>query len=103
MENAMPCLDHLETLIQKRSLLKALWSCAIGLTLLCFVSSSWNSAYAQSSQPLFPKYIVMGVVYAPPGSASSVTNGSTEFVGSSDSFSTLNSSETISTTSFPAG
>ncbi|MGA2344388.1 MAG: hypothetical protein ABSF93_00195 [Candidatus Sulfotelmatobacter sp.] len=99
----MPCLDHLETLIQKRSLLKALWSCAIGLTLLCFVSSSWNSAYAQSSQPLFPKYIVMGVVYAPPGSASSVTYGSTEFVGSSDSFSTLNSSETISTTSFTAG
>jgi hypothetical protein len=99
----MPCFAQPKTTIAMNFSSKAVWSFAFGLIFLCFVSSSSNTAYAQSAQPIFPKYIVMGVVYAPPGSASSVTYGNTEFVGSSDSFSTTTSNETINTTSFSAG
>jgi len=93
----------LDTLIEKRSTLKAISWCLSGLTLLCLLCSTLNVAYAQAPQPIFPKYIVMGVVYAPPGSASSVTYGNTEFVGSSDSFTATTSNETINTTSFQVG
>jgi hypothetical protein len=34
-----------------------------------------------SEFPLYPKYQVMGVVYAPPGSASSVTYGGSTLAG----------------------
>jgi hypothetical protein len=75
------------------------------LTLFCVVASSLNCASAQTtpSQPIFPKYKVLGVVYAPPGSSSSVTYGSTKLVGSSDTVSTTTINETVSTTSYDAG
>ncbi len=99
----MHCFAQPKTTIAMKFSLKTLGSFAFGLILLCFVSASSNTTLAQSAQPIFPKYIVMGVVYAPPGSASSVTYGNTEFVGSSDSFSTTTTNETINTTSFTAG
>jgi hypothetical protein len=75
------------------------------LALLCVVIWLPNRAYAQTPtpQPIFPKYKVMGVVYAPPGSQSNVTYGSSKLVGSSDSISTTNSSQTVNTTSFEVG
>jgi hypothetical protein len=47
--------------------------------------------------------MVVGVVYAPPGSASSVTYGSSNLVGSTDSIATTNSSTTVNTTSTTVG
>jgi hypothetical protein len=53
--------------------------------------------------PVFPKYIVMGVVYAPPGSSSYVSYGNSQLVGSADSIQTTNSSTSISTTTVTKG
>lgn len=57
--------------------------CLIGL---CLLAASSRIACAQN-QPIFLKYKVMGVVYAPPGAASNVTYGNTTMVGSTDSIS----------------
>jgi hypothetical protein len=81
------------------------WFLTFCLTLFCVVASSLNPAYAQSTppQPLFPKYFVMGVVYAPPGSASFVTYGSSNLVGSSNTISNSTSSTVVNSSSFSAG
>jgi len=56
------------------------------LTFLCNGALLSSTANGQAGYvPLFPKYQVMGIVYAPPGAASSVTYGSSKMVGSSNS------------------
>jgi hypothetical protein len=60
-------------------------------------------AQTQPAAPAFPKYKVMAVVYAPPGSASSVTYGNSNLVGSTDTMSTTNSSSNTVSTSISAG
>ena len=82
------------------------WLLTFCMVLSCVVTSSLNSAYAQATtppQPIFPKYLVMGVVYAPPGSASFVSYGDTTFVGSSNTVSVTNSSTVVNTSSFTTG
>src|SRR5208283_5034063 len=65
------------------------------------ISSHCVSAQTNAtSQPLFPKYLVVGVVYAPPGASSSVTYSNSDLVGSSNTVSTTNSSTVVSTTAF---
>jgi len=85
----------LETLIRNNPLQKALWALVIfGLALTGAV------AYGQTyTVPYLPKYQVLTVVYAPPGSASSVTYGNSESVGSSQSISqNTTSSNNVATT-----
>ncbi len=82
------------------------WLLTFCLTLFCVVALWLNPAHGQTttpSQPIFAKYKVLGVVYAPPGSSSSVTYGSTKLVGSSDTVSTTTINEAVSTTSYEAG
>lgn len=74
----------------------------VGATLLIAVALV-STSYAQTNvntQPLFPKYLVVGVVYAPPGSASSVTYSNSNLVGSSNTVSTTNSQTVVNTSSF---
>ena len=83
--------------IQRRITLKFArrWSLPFCLTSFCVLALSFISCDAQTpvySPPAFPKYKVMGVVYAPPGSASSVSYGNSDLVGSTDTMSTTNSS-----------
>lgn len=82
------------------------WLLVYCLALFCVAASSLNLAHAQTTTqpfPIFPKYMVMGVVYAPPGSASSVTYGYSNLVGSADSISTMNASTDTVTTSTTVG
>lgn len=55
-------------------------------------AGSQTSLTSVPSPNAFLKYKVMGVVYAPPGSASSVTYGNSNLVGSTDTMSFTNSS-----------
>ena len=63
------------------------------LTCFCVLAgqSSYASAQTTTNPPAFPKYKVMGVVYAPPGSASFVNYGNSSEVGSTDTMSTTDS------------
>lgn len=82
------------------------WLITLWLTLCCCVGLPVTASFGQTTtlpQPIFPKYKVLAVVYAPPGSSSSVTYGNTKFVGSTDTISTTSSSDSVSTTSFEAG
>lgn len=83
------------------------WSPAFCLTWFWVLALSTPRAQSQASpyspSPLFPKYLIMGVVYAPPGSSSSVTYGHSSLVGSSMSYATTNSYTDVSTTSVSAG
>jgi len=66
------------------------------LILFCLLAASSIPVFAQTtatSAPAFPKYKVMSVVYAPPGSASNVTYGNSDLVGSTDTMSTTNTTE----------
>jgi len=70
----------------------------------CIVACLTTAAKGQNQEfPIYPKYQVMGVVYAPPGSASSVTYGSSTLVGSSHSMITNSTSDSVSTTSQTTG
>ena len=87
--------------IQRRMTLKFArrWSLPFCLTSFCVLGLSFLSCDAQTpvySPPAFPKYKVMGVVYAPPGSASSVSYGNSNLVGSTDTMSTTNSNTNTS-------
>jgi len=62
-----------------------------------------TSAVAQQTFPLFPKYQVLGIVYAPPGSASSVTYGQSTMVGSGHSIVSASTSTTTQTQSQTSG
>lgn len=78
------------------------------LTSFCVVASSSNLAHAQAEPtpyliPIFPKYKVLGVVYAPPGSASFVNYGGSTLVGTSHSMTAMNSSTNIVSTSSTTG
>jgi hypothetical protein len=53
--------------------------------------------------PYFPKYKVLGVVYAPPGSASFVSYSDTSFVGSTHSMTSQTSNTDVTTTSTTSG
>ncbi len=94
-------------ILRRRSVKNTLRSLLIVCLTLFFVgASSLRPAYAQSPLPfvpVFPKYIVMGVVYAPPGSESYVTYGGSNLVGSTNTISTTNSSTFVDTRSFTAG
>ena len=84
------------------------WLLTSCLTLFCVVASSLNLAYAQTEPtpyliPIFPKYKVLGVVYAPPGSSGSVTYGKSTLVGTSHSMTTMNSYTSINSTSDTSG
>jgi hypothetical protein len=74
--------------------------CMTGFCLL--FASAITCAQTAESGPAFPKYKVMGVVYAPPGSASSVTYGNSNLVGSTDTMATTNSNTKVTTTSIHA-
>jgi hypothetical protein len=78
----------------------------LGVALVIVLVALTIISYAQTnttSQPLFPKYLVVGIVYAPPGSSSSVTYSSSNLVGSSNTVSTTNSQTVVNTSSFSAG
>jgi hypothetical protein len=78
----MQLLASLATLT-RNSLRKALRSfVATCLPLLTVLALPWAVANGQTVFPYFPKYKVLGVVYAPPGSSSSVTYGNSQMVGS---------------------
>jgi len=84
----MHCLTRLETLVQQNSLLKAL-----RLFVICALTLGGTLAYGQTyTIPYLPKYQVLTVVYAPPGSASSVTYSNSESSGSTESISTQTTS-----------
>lgn len=70
--------------------------------LVC-VSSAVMLAQNAYEFPLYPKYQVLGVVYAPPGSASSVTYGSSTLVGSAHSLMTNSTYDNVTTTSQTTG
>lgn len=57
------------------------------LPLLTVLALPWAVANGQTTTfvPYFPKYEVLGVVYAPPGSNSNVTYGNSQMVGASNS------------------
>jgi hypothetical protein len=69
------------------------WLLTLGLGGFCVatVFSSLGDAQQTTYPPAFPKYKVMGVVYAPPGSASFVNYGNSSLVGSTDTMSSTNS------------
>lgn len=74
------------------------------LGLLCGLTLTAAAGYAQNQYvPIFPKYKVLGVVYAPPGSASFVTYGDSKMVGSSNSIITNRSNDSVHSTSYTSG
>lgn len=74
------------------------------LTAFCVLAGSSTPANAQaaSGAPAFPKYKIMGVVYAPPGSSSFVTYGYSNMVGSTDTMSTTNATTNTNSISVTA-
>ena len=103
----MPALASLFSSVpinaSRKSLQAALASC---LTLLSLLACFADTASAQSAPipiPFLPKYEVLTVVYAPPGSASSVTYGNSNLVGSSNSFLTSISNNVTESTSTTTG
>jgi len=92
------------TLIRNNSLRKIMWLLLVGSAALLGVAMTAAAAYGQSQYaPIFPKYQVLGVVYAPPGSASSVTYGSSKMVGSTNSIVTATSADNVTSTSYTTG
>ena len=75
------------------------WSLAFFLCLL-FVA---NAALGQQQLPLFPKYQVLGVIYAPPGAASFVNYTNSTQIGSSHSIVSDSSTTTTQTQSSTSG
>jgi hypothetical protein len=76
------------------------------LCLLFLLTLNGTLASAQTypvAFPLFPKYQVLGVVYAPPGAASNVTYSNSTMVGSSHSIVTTSSSTSTVTSSTTSG
>jgi hypothetical protein len=73
----------------------------LGLVACCGITATAQTVPVQI--PFLPKYEVLTVVYAPPGSASSVTYGNSSLVGSSNSFVTSNSSTVTESTSTTTG
>jgi hypothetical protein len=78
---------------------------ALCLTVILTLNSGLARAQSTAPQafPLFPKYQVLGVVYAPPGAASSVTYSNSTMVGSSHSIVTTSSSTSTVTESTTSG
>jgi len=72
------------------------------VALVC-VFSAVMLAQNANEFPLYPKYQVLGVVYAPPGSASSVTYGSSTLVGSSHSKMMNSTYDSVTTSSQTTG
>ena len=62
-----------------------------------------NLAVGQQQLPLFPKYQVLGVIYAPPGATSNVNYGNSTQVGSSHSIVSDSSTTTTQTQSNTSG
>jgi hypothetical protein len=80
--------------------------CLVSLCLLwlCAVAALSHPACAQTTITEFPKYIVLGVVYAPPGSASNVSYGNSSLVGATDAITySLTGSETATTSTTVGG
>jgi len=110
-------ITRTSTQIEGRMSLKHSFRCLFTVCLIWFgvLAASSVPACAQtggtpipvteSSQvvPIFPKYIVMGVVYAPPGAASNVTYGGSTQVGSTDAFSNTGTGSNTNTTSTTSG
>jgi hypothetical protein len=85
--NVMLHLAHLVMSICNNAVKMTLRSFAAAcLILLGILALPAALAHGQQSA-VFPKYQVLGVIYAPPGSASSVTYSQSEMVGSSTSIS----------------
>jgi hypothetical protein len=74
--------------------------CLAGFIGLFFMTTP---AFSQQQLPLFPKYQVLGVVYDPPGSSSSVTYSNSTQVGSSHSITSDSSSTTTQTETDTSG
>jgi hypothetical protein len=98
----MHLFTHLEMLIRNRALRTPAAYC---LTLLCGLVIASAAAYGQTiyTVPLLPKYQVLAVVYAPPGSASSVTYSDSVSVGTANSFTLTNSFNYSTSSSTTAG
>jgi hypothetical protein len=62
-----------------------------------------NAAVGQQQLPLFPKYQVLGVIYAPPGASSSVSYSNSTQIGSSHSIVSDSSTTTTQTQSSTSG
>ncbi len=97
-------LISLVTSLCDNAVKKAMWpvsaACLLFLGILAMPTEFLHSQ--QSSPPpqaAFPKYLVLGVVYAPPGSASSVTYSKSSMVGSQISISSNNSYNSSQSTS----
>ncbi len=69
--------------------------CALAV-FLCLLFAA-NAALGQTQLPLFPKYQVLGVIYAPPGASSSVTYSNSTQIGSSHSIVSDSSTTTTQT------
>jgi hypothetical protein len=105
MEIPMPFVPQQETQLRDRfSLIRTNLFLVCTLTWL-FTSALFPwAAYAQNTEfPIYPKYQVMGVVYAPPGAASSVTYGNSTLVGSSHSMVTNSTSDNVTSSSQTTG
>jgi hypothetical protein len=79
------------------------WLLPLCLTWFCVLAASSSLAHAQATEYSAPKYQVMGIVYAPPGSASSVTYTNSNMVGSTNGLSTTNGSSNTATASVTVG
>ena len=106
----MRSVASVQTLTRNNSLSYTFQTLAVRLlTLFCLLALAATGAYAQSSAgtgaiyPVFPKYQVMSVVYAPPGSASSVTYSTSTGVGSTNTQTSFTSSSSTDTTGFTVG
>ena len=85
---------------------RVLYARCLLASMLCFMLFTVGlRAQKTDEYPVFPKYTVLGVVYAPPGAASSVTYGNSTMVGASESInnSTNNTSMTTKFTSTGGG
>lgn len=87
----MPHLVRLATSLCDNAVKKAMRPFATAfllfLGILALPAAPAHGQSTGSEQPIFPKYVVLGVVYAPPGSGSSVTYGQSQMVGASQDIS----------------
>lgn len=99
MEKNMLLLAALKPYLQSIRVRHALLSLVVG-----GLAAASMLAHGQTyTVPLIPKYQVMGVVYAPPGSASSVTYGNAVAVGSANSFLAANNTMYTQSTTTTSG
>src|SRR5882724_3545269 len=75
--------------------------CTLAVFLCLFFAA--NAAVGQQQLPLFPKYQVLGVIYAPPGNTSSVSYMNSTQIGSSHSIVSDSSTTTTQTQSSTSG